>query len=80
MSSNGDDFFLRMCREAQREMASGKDSWKDVETNTLILACFGMVYNHLSHKVMRPLWLFSTSVLLAVVGYLVNLVFNALSG
>jgi len=74
---NGEDFFLRMCKEAQEELASGQKGWKEVDTNTLFLACFGMLYNHLTHRFLRPMWFFATSVFMAVVGYLISLAINS---
>lgn len=64
------DFFHRMCKEAQDELASGDKGWKDAETNTLLLACFGMLTNHLTHKITRPLWFFASSVAAGVVAYI----------
>ncbi len=75
--ANGNDFFMRMCKEAQEEMASGDKGWKNVDTNTLFLACFGMLYNHLAHNILRPLWFFSASVFAGVVGFLVNLALSS---
>lgn len=70
----GNDFFMRMCKEAQEELASGKKgSWREVSTNTLLLAAFGMLANHLATRVVRPLWLFAGMVATGVVGYLVHL-------
>ena len=71
---NANDLFARMCKEAQDELASGKRSWRDMEANALILACFGMLTNHLTHKLSRPLWFFASSVAAGVIGYLVRLV------
>lgn len=70
--SNTNDLFLHMCKEAQDELASGKKSWKTIETNTLILACFGMLTNHLTHKLSRPLWFFAGSVASATIAYIVR--------
>ena len=70
--SNGDDFFMRMCREAQQDLASGNKSWREIDTNTLFLACFGMLYNHLATKIVKPLWFFSGSVAAAVVTYIIR--------
>ena len=53
--NNRNDFFAKMCKEALEELASGKKSWKEIETNTLFLACFGILYNSLMHKLARPL-------------------------
>ena len=63
------DFFARMCKEATEELASGEKgtNWKDAATNTLLLACFGMLYNHLSSRIVKPLWFFASSVLVAVI-------------
>ena len=70
----GNNFFMNMCREAMEELASGDKGWKQADTNTLLLACFGMLTNHLTHKIVRPLWLFAGSVFTGVIGYLVHLV------
>ena len=64
------DFFWKMCREAQVELASGKKGWKEVDTNTLILACFGMLTNHLTSKLAKPLWFFASAVCAGVIGYI----------
>ena len=66
------DFFLRMCKEAQDEIASGEKGWKEADTNTLLLACFGMLTNHLTHKLARPLWWFAGSVSAAVLAYIIK--------
>ena len=68
------DFFMRMCKEAQDEVASGEKGWKDADTNTLLLACFGMLSNHLAHSITRPLWFFSGSVFAGMIGWIVSLV------
>ena len=69
----GNDFFFKMCREAGDELAKGNKSWKEIDSNTLLLACFGMLINHLSHKLSSPLWFFATSVFAGIIGYLVKL-------
>ena len=66
------DFFLRMCKEAQDEIASGEKGWKEVDTNTLLLACFGMLTNHLTHKLSKPLWFFSSSVAAGVIAFIIK--------
>ena len=66
------DFFMRMCKEAQDELARGNKSWRELDPNTLILACFGMLSNHLTTKLSRPLWFFSSSVAAGVIGYIVK--------
>ena len=68
------DFFNRMCKEAQDEIAGGDKGWKEADTNTLLLACFGMLTNHLTHNLARPLWFFASSVFVGVIGYLINTV------
>ncbi len=65
------DFFIRMCKEAQDEIASGEKGWKEADTNTLLLACFGMLSNHLTHKLARPLWFFASSIAAGVVAYII---------
>ena len=74
--SNSNDLFVRMCKEAQEELASGKagTNWQDLSPNILIMACFGMLTNHLTHNITRPLWFFSTSVFVGVLGYIIHLV------
>ena len=66
------DLFFRMCKEAQDELASGEKGWKDADTNTLVLACFGMLTNHLTHKLAKPLWFFSSSVAAGVIFYVIE--------
>ncbi len=70
---HGNDFFARMCKEAMEELASGDKTWKEIETNTLLLACVGMVLNHVTHKVTKPLWFFAGSVFCGVVGWLISI-------
>jgi len=65
------DFFQKMCTDAAKELASGEKGWKDTDTNTLVLACFGILMNHLSNKLTRPLWWFAGSVFAGVVSYIV---------
>ncbi len=72
MAENG--LFRRMCREAIEEISSGEKGWKEVETNTLLMACFGMLTNHLMHNIARPLWFASSAVFVGIVGYLTNLI------
>ena len=73
---NGNDgFFVRMCNEAQNELASGTKSWKDAETNTLILACFGMLANHMTTRVVKPLWTFALSIAAGVIVFILTRLF-----
>lgn len=65
------DFFQNMCKEAQDEIASGDRGWKEADTNTLLLACFGLLTNHLTHKLSRPLWFFASSVFGAFIAYVI---------
>ena len=65
------DFFDRMCKEAQDEIASGEKGWKEADTNTLLLACFGLLTNHLTHKLARPLWFFAGSVASGIIAYII---------
>lgn len=65
---------MNMCHEAMDELASGKQGWKDADSNTLILACFGMMFNHLSRRIVKPLWFFAGSAAAGVIGYIVTLI------
>ena len=65
------DFFMRMCREAQEELASGKKGWREADSNTLLLACVGMLSNRLAHSITKPLWFFAGSVFCGIVGWIV---------
>ena len=71
------DFFARMCREAQDEIASGEKGWKETDPNTLMLACFGMLTNHLTHKLTRPLWFFASSIATGVIAYIIMSILEA---
>jgi len=74
------DFFNRMCKDAINQVASGGQSWRDAPPNVLIMACFGLLTNHLSHKLTRPLWFAASSIATGVIGYLVFLTLNAIGG
>lgn len=69
-------FFLKMCKDAQEELTCGNKGWKEVEPNTLILACFGFLMSHLTKKLSKPLWFFASSVFAAVVGYIINIIIS----
>ncbi len=68
----GNGFFQNMCKEAQDELASGKTGWKDAHPNTLLLASFGMLTNHLTHNLARPLWFFSSAVAVGVIAFIIK--------
>ena len=67
---DGNDFFRKMCKDAQDELASGEKGWKETDNNTLLLACFGFLTNHLTHEITRklskPVWFFAGCVASAV--------------
>ncbi len=65
------DFFMRMCKDAMEELASGGagTNWRDIDTNTLLMAAFGMLYNRLVSRLAKPLWLFAGSIFAGVVAY-----------
>ena len=67
-------FFSKMTKEAIEELASGEKSWREVKTNVLVLACFGILTNHLTHKLARPLWWFAGSVCAGVITYIISVV------
>ena len=66
---HGNDFFMRMCKEARDEIASGDKGWKEIDSNTLLLACFGMLSNHLAHSITKPLWFFAGTVFAGLMGW-----------
>ena len=68
---NSDDFFMNMCKEAMNELASGEKGWRDVDTNTLFMAAFGMLFNHMSRKIVKPLYLLAFSVLAGVIAFII---------
>lgn len=72
MQDNG--FFMKMCKDAQDELASGAagTNWRDIDTNTLLMAAFGMLFNHMTSKIVRPLWFFAGSVATGIIGYLIK--------
>ena len=74
--ANGSDLFMRMSKEAMEEIASGEKGWREMDANVLFLACFGMVYNHLSHKIVLPIRWFAGAVTVAVIGYLVEMIMS----
>ena len=69
---NGDDFFENMTKEAMKELTAGDCTWKEANHNVVILACFGMLYNHLGSKLVKPLWFFAGSVASGVIWYVVS--------
>ena len=72
MSDN--DFFSKMYKEALSELADGKEgTWREVSPNVLIMACMGMLANHLSHRITKPLWWFVGTAGTVAVGYIVSL-------
>ena len=73
---NGDkDFFQKMCDNAIEEMASGK-GWENAPPNVVILACFGMLTNHLSHKLTRPIWFLASSAAAGTITLIITSIFG----
>ncbi len=70
---NGSDFFMKMCKEAAEDLASGERGWKDAHPNTLLLAAFGMLSNHLTSRIIKPLWFMAGTVFSGTVGWLISL-------
>ena len=70
-------FFERMCKEAQDDLADGKMGWREAPPNTLIMACFGMLSNHLTSKIAKPMWFFAGTAFAGVIGYFVALALGA---
>lgn len=71
--NSSNDFFMRMCKEAADELAGGDTSWKEAHPNTLLLAAFGMLSNHLASRIIKPLWFISGTIFTGVVGWLISL-------
>ena len=70
---NGNNgFFQRMCKEAADELAQGDRGWKDMDSNTLTMACFHYLFNHMTHKITRPLWFAAGAVTTWAVGSLLQ--------
>lgn len=69
--NRSNDFFMKMCKEAMNELASGEKGWREADTNTLLLACFGMLTNHLTSRIAKPLWFFASTIFVAVIGYFI---------
>ncbi len=72
----GNDFYERMCKEAQEELASGEKGWREAPTNVLLLACFGLLTNHLTHKITRPLWVTAYTVIGGLIAAVIINVFG----
>ena len=70
------DFFRRMTTEATEDLASGKKGWREADTNTLLLACFGMLTNHMATKIAKPLWFFASCIAAGLVWVVVSKVFG----
>ena len=72
MADNG--FFEKMGKEATEILTSGKagTSWREVSPNILIMACFHMLTNHLTHKFLKPMWWFVGAVSTGVVWWIVS--------
>jgi len=66
------DFFHRMMKEAMEDLAHGETGWREVNSNILTLACFGMLYNHLTGKITKPLWFFAGAVAAGVIWFVVS--------
>lgn len=70
---NSNTFFENMCKEAENELASGsKGTWREIPTNTLFLACFGMLSTLLTDRLSKPLWFFASSVCALAIGWLIK--------
>ena len=70
------DFFDRMCKDAAEELASGEKGWKDMDHNTLMMACFHLLTNHLTHKLSRPLWFFASAVSIGVLTLIMEAIWS----
>lgn len=64
--------FQKMGKEAMEELANGERGWREAPPNVLIMACFGMLTNHLSTKLLRPIWFAACSISAAAIVYIVK--------
>lgn len=72
MADNG--LFERMYKDALNELAEGKEgTWREVSPNVLIMACMGMLANHLTHRITKPLWWFVGTAGTVGAGYIASL-------
>ncbi len=68
----GNGLLHEMCKDATEELASGKQTWRAMPTNTLLLACLGMFAKNIKDNIARPLWFFASSIFIGVMGALAN--------
>ena len=68
----GNDFFQKMTKEAMEQLANGGQGWRAVESNVLLLACFGMLYNHLGSRLVRPLWFAACTIVAGLIWFIVS--------
>jgi len=68
--------FQSMCNEAVEELSNGNKGWREVDANILLMACFGMLSEHLTNRIAKPLWWFAGSVSAGVVGYIVKIIIS----
>lgn len=77
--NHNDYFFAKMCKEALEDLTSGEHgTWREIPTNTLFLACIGMVYNSLMHKLANPLRWVAGSAVAAAIAYIVSAILGRL--
>jgi len=53
------------------DLASGNPSWREADTNTLFLACFGAFIKRLEKYVARPLWFLTGTIFAGMIAYIV---------
>ena len=71
----GNDFLKKMQEEAVKELLEScrkEGGWRKCDTNTFVLACFGLLTNHLTSRLARPLWFFAASVCGGVIWFIVS--------
>ena len=73
------NFFERMWKEAMQELAEGEGGWKSANPNVVTLACFGMLTNHITHRIAKminglkkPLWFASSAIAAGIIWYVAS--------
>jgi hypothetical protein len=66
------EFFDTMMDEAMHEVAKGDKGWREVDSNTLTLACFGYLSKNIIASVSRPFWLFAGVVSTGIIWSIVS--------
>ena len=80
MDNMRNGMFAQMCKEAVDELADGKHGWREANPNIMLLACFHLLTNHLSHKLATPLWWAASSIMGAALIFVIKLFIEWVEG